>query len=92
MLARGNVTVFEVVNPIRKELFVGLTTLPMNALIAHHRAAPPKALWEWQEADRIEYRSLEFGMTAAAAVEFLRGYVSSFRRDGWRVVTDEIPA
>jgi hypothetical protein len=84
----GGVTVFEVVNEKRKELFVGRTTLPMNALIAHHRAAPPAAMKGWSKDDAA-YHALEFGLTAPAAIEFARGYVASFRRDGWRVVTDE---
>lgn len=89
---KGNVTVFEIVNLKRKELFVGRTTLPMNAMIAHHRHALPAPIKGWRDADDVEYRGLEFGLTAAAALEFARGYVSSFRRDGWRVLSDETAA
>ncbi|UPT74849.1 MAG: hypothetical protein M0D55_03800 [Elusimicrobiota bacterium] len=92
MLETGNVTVFEVVNLSRRELFVGRTTLPMNALIAHHRAARPAAMKGWGHGDDVEYRALEFGMTPRAALEFARGYVASFRRDGWRVIGEETAA
>jgi hypothetical protein len=85
----GGVTVYEVVNARLKRLFVGRTTLPMNALIAHHRAAPPAAMKGWSKDD-AEYRALEFGLTQGAALEFARGYVASFRRDGWRAIVEEV--
>lgn len=84
--SRG-VTVFEAVNSRRGEILIGATSLSMHALISRLIAAPPDAIRHWQAGEPVDYRSLEFGMTAADARAFIGNYRST--QDGWRVITAE---
>lgn len=78
------VTVFEASNESRREVYVGTTTLSMSALIAGFGEKRPAALRHWRPSETVRFRSLEFGMSAAAAAAFIRGYASG--RSGWRVI------
>jgi hypothetical protein len=85
MTLKKKVTVFSAINRARKEMYVGATTLPMNALIASFRAAPPAEMRSWEPQDAVEYRSHEFELDAEDAPGCIERYAAA--REGWRILT-----
>jgi hypothetical protein len=82
--AAGKHTVYEAGNARHREVYVGSTTQPMHALSARFAQRLPRGLGHWSAQDAMTFRSLEFGLSSAAAAAFIRSYTP--RREGWRVV------
>lgn len=78
------VTVFEAVNDRRREIFVGVTTLPMHELIAR----PPETIRHWTEGETA-FRSLEFGLPLDEARAFIERYAQVNAREGWTVLLEK---
>jgi hypothetical protein len=87
MSESSNVTVFEAINFIRKERFIGATTLKMNDLISLFRSAAPLEARSWLSNEVVEYRSLEFGLDAAGAAAFIGRYAAT--QKGWKIITTD---
>ncbi len=83
--AGSRVTVFEAVNSTLKEFFIGTTTLTMNVGIARHQDTQPPEISHWKATQDINYRSVEFGLSAEDAEKFIAGYVRTLPR-GWKVI------
>ena len=82
-----NITVFEAINLDRMELFIGATTLPMNALIESFRAELPPEVRSWNSIEGVAYRSLEFHLDASDAAAFIQRYAAA--QKGWKIITTD---
>ncbi len=79
--------VYEARNETLKELFVGLTDLPMNQLEARHKNGLPAAIAHWKlGAQRIIYREIEADLSDAKA--FVQGYARNMAKNGWTSITE----
>jgi hypothetical protein len=78
------VTVFEAVNLSRREIFIAATTLPIHEVVARHAAALPEEIHHWRPDEFVDHRSLEFGMEAPVAADFIEKYAAT--QPGWRVI------
>lgn len=79
--------VFEVVNPARREIYVGTAgALPEGALIEPRLLSP--RLSHWQPGESLEIRLVEPRMPAEHCADFISGYAETVRRAGWTAVTD----
>jgi hypothetical protein len=79
--------VYEAINETLKELFVGLTDLPMEQVEARHKNALPAAIAHWNlGAERIIYREIEPDLRDAKA--FVEGYALSMQKNGWKSITE----
>lgn len=84
MEKQTRVTVFEAINRVRGELFIGATPRPMHVLIAELRHSPPPETASWLP-DEVEYRSLAFDLEREEAKDYIRRYAAA--RSGWKVYT-----
>lgn len=88
----SRVTVYEVLNGTRREIFVGIVARPMVELVGTFRSALPLQAAHWSAADRLEFRSVEFGMTESDARAFIEGYASALAPSGWRMIRETAPS
>ncbi len=80
------VTVFEVINEKRREIFVAATDKPIFMLAQQLREAPPKAIAGWKATDVTSLRSIEFGLSESDARSFIATHVKSALPPGWSFV------
>jgi len=79
--------VYEAINETLKELFVGLTDLPMEQVEAQHKNGLPAAIAHWNlGAERIIYREVEPDLRDAKA--FVEGYALNMQKQGWKSITE----
>jgi hypothetical protein len=79
--------VYEAINETLKELFVGLTDLPMDQLEARHKNGLPTTIGHWKlGTERIIYREVEPDLNDAKA--FVEGYALSMKKNGWKSITE----
>lgn len=79
--------VYEAINETLKELFVGLTKLPMNQLEARHKSGLPAAIAHWNPGvHRIIYREVEPDLADPKA--FVAGYAKNMEKNGWTSITE----
>ncbi len=79
--------VYEARNETLKELFIGLTELPLNKLEARHKGGLPAAIAHWKpEAHRIIYQEVEPDLSDAMA--FVKGYAQNMEKNGWKSITE----
>lgn len=79
--------VYEALNETLKELFVGLTELPLNELEARHKSGLPAVIAHWKlGAERIIYREIEPDLSDAKA--FVEGYARNMAKNGWKSITE----
>jgi len=84
-------SVYEVLNETRGELYVG-TTWRLNDLNDFSHMTPPKAVRHWQPGDRLRFRTIEYGLPQADAGDFIERYRTSDLVKAWKVLTDGQPA
>lgn len=82
------VTVFKIANDSLREFYVGTTSKPMAVLMAAVRRALPRAIRHWKMDHQLHFRSVEFGLQRDAADAFLRNYILTLKRVGWRVIAE----
>jgi hypothetical protein len=85
-LASDLVTVFEAANDTTKELYVGVTSLFIDAVIRSHYRRPPREIAHWAREHQISYRCVEYAMPRDAASEFVKNYTQSTAVKGWKTV------
>lgn len=79
--------VYEAINETLKELFVGLTELPMNQLEARHKGGLPTAIAHWKlGVEQIVYREVEPDLADPKA--FVEGYAHNMAKNGWTSITE----
>ena len=79
--------VYEARNETLKELFVGLTKLPLNELEARHKGGLPAAIAHWQlGSQRIIYQEVEPDLDDAKA--FVENYARNMENNGWKSITE----
>ena len=83
------VSIFEVINERRKQIFVSSTTLPIFSVAKLLKEKPPAALADWRETDVTTLRSIEFGLSESEAEKFLAQYVRSPLPPGWSFVREK---
>ncbi len=83
------ISIVELVNHTRKQVYVCATMLFTSELLADLKAHPPRELASWSESDLIDYRTLEYGVPRRQAKALIRRYRTAAARDGWK--TGELP-
>ena len=79
--------VYEAINETLKELFVGLTELPLDQLQARHKSAFPAAIAHWKlDTERIIYREVETDLPDAKA--FVESYALNMQKNDWKSITE----
>ena len=79
--------VYEAINETLKEMFVGLTDLPMNQVEARHKSGLPGVIAHWKlGAERIIYREVEADLADPKA--FVEGYAKNMQKNGWKSITE----
>lgn len=79
--------VYEAINETLKELFVGLTDLPMAQLEARHKNTLPTAIAHWKlGAEQITYREVEPDLPDAKA--FVESYALNMQKNAWKSITE----
>jgi hypothetical protein len=82
--------VYEAINETLKELFVGLTDLPMDQLEARHKNGLPATIAHWKlGTEQIIYRDV--GTTIPDlrdAKSMVESFSQNMRRPGWKSITE----
>lgn len=81
--------VFELRNDVRKEIFLGVSELPIFLIASRLAESPPAALLAWDQRSLATVRSVEFDLTAEQAGAFLDAYSKTALPPGWRFVRDD---
>jgi hypothetical protein len=82
------VIVFEATNDSLRELYIGLTTFPLQQLQREHSKVPPRSIAHWKKEHAVNYRVVEEAIRRADANAFLDSYGQSTIRMGWKVIRD----
>lgn len=81
--------VYEAINETLKEIFVGWTAFPIDALRSTHHALPPRLIAHWRFQDqKIDYREVERDITEEDLKTFIQSYAASIRQDGWKIILE----
>lgn len=76
--------IFEAVNRTLREVLVGASGAPLEAVRERHAKTRPPELASWDfAAHEIVYREVERGVPERDVPAFLDGYARSIRRAGW---------
>jgi hypothetical protein len=82
--------VYEAINETLKELFVGLTDLPIDQLEARHKNGLPPVIAHWKlGTERISYRDV--GTTIpdpSIAKSLVESFSRNMQRTGWKSITE----
>lgn len=81
------VSVYEVLNETRGELYIG-TTWRLKDLEDFSRMTPPAATRHWEKGDALRFRTIENGIPNADAPAFVAAYSGSNLVSRWRVLVD----
>lgn len=81
-------TIFEVSNETRREIYVGMTDLPMFQATQLLRASPPRCLAHWRGEEPHAARSIEFDLSREDARRFIDHYVKTALPPGWRFLRE----
>lgn len=81
------VSIYEVLNETRGELFIG-TTWRLKDLLGFQQMTPPAVVRHWKEGDRLRFRTVEYGIPNADARAFIDTYAGSDLVKSWKVLTD----
>jgi len=81
--------IFNVKNRTLKEMYVGVTQLPVGDLQARHRASPPPDIKHWDfERHDIHYDEIEHGIPDGQSGFFMRNYSMLTGLPGWRTIIE----
>jgi hypothetical protein len=80
------VTIFELVNDVNKEIYVGACGGTAQDALAELRRAPPPALahWDFRALPSEALRVIEGSLEAEGAGSFIATYTTTELPDGWR--------
>lgn len=84
------ISVFEVLNETRGELYVG-ATWRLKDLDDFNRMTPPRAVRHWKAGEALRFRTIEYGLPQADAPVFIERYRTSDLVKSWKVLTDAQP-
>ncbi len=85
-LASDLVTIFEASNDTTKELYVGITSLLIDALIRSHYRHLPHEISHWAREHQVSYRCVEYAMPRGEASDFVKHYQRSTSAKGWKTL------
>jgi hypothetical protein len=89
MPAVHDVTVFEAVNNDLKEIYVASTAKQIFEAIADLGKQMPAAISHWRPTrHQINFRSLEFKLSAEAARTFIARHTARPWPEGWKYIVD----
>ena len=81
------VSIYEVLNETRGELFIG-ATWRLKDLLGFQQMTPPAVVRHWELGDRLRFRTVEYGIPNADARAFIETYAKSDLVKAWKVVMD----
>jgi hypothetical protein len=84
------VTVYEVVNETRGEVYLGLTTLLASQLAAEFLKAPPKVVSRWRPEHRVILRCLVYAVPLKEGRAIINRYWERGSRDKRRVLAPSL--
>lgn len=84
------ISIFELTNAARREVYVGVSDLPIKAVETTIFARPPLAVrhWDWTAREGISFREVTPPLPERDAGSFIRAYASSLARSDWKVLRD----
>jgi hypothetical protein len=85
--ASDPVTIYEVLNETRGELYVGWTWR-LHDLDDFKSMTKPKAVRHWNSSDTLRFKPLEKGIPRADAAAFITSYRESDLVKAWKVLSD----
>lgn len=89
MPAVRDVTIFEAVNTELKEIYVARTSKQIFEAIADLGKRLPPAISHWRpDRHQINFRSLEFKLSAEAARAFIVRHTARPWPEGWKYIVD----
>lgn len=88
---KERLTVYEIVNERRREVFVGATDRPIFELAAAFQRKLPAELADWDVKDCTAIRSVEFDLSPEKAQAFIEAYSKSGIPPGWRFMAQKKP-
>jgi hypothetical protein len=90
MPAVHDVTVFEAVNNDLKEIYVASTTKQIFEAMSDLGKQLPAAISHWRpKGHSINFRSLEFHMSAEAARAFIARHTARPWPEGWKYIVEK---
>lgn len=81
------VSIYEVLNETKGELFVG-TTWRLKDLTGFQQMTPPKIVRHWELSDTLVFRTIEYGIPNADAPAFIDAYRRSDLVKRFKVLTE----
>lgn len=81
------VSIYEVLNETKGELFIG-TTWRLKDLTGFQQLTPPKIVRHWEADDKLVFRTIEYGIPNADAPAFIEAYRRSELVKRWKVLTE----
>ena len=82
------VSVYQIINEARQEIFVGVTDRLMPRLEHLHLLTPPKAISHWKPDEPRRYQAVEYACPRDRVKEFVRAYLKAAARKGWTVISE----
>lgn len=89
MTDNTRLTIYEIINEKRREIYVGSTDLPIFQLVREIAGKRPKAIKHWDLSDATSVRSIEFELGPRQAEKFIKDYAESRLPSGWRYLLDD---
>lgn len=85
------VLVYELINPVGQEIFVGLTSREPSEIGALIKERPPRSIAHWPRETLSPLREIETFESRLEAEKFLACYVTSLHQSGpWKVLCEDI--
>jgi hypothetical protein len=89
LTANGSFAVFEALNHARKEILVGVTSVPVPEFVRGRKEHLPVEVAHWEAADDVTFRRLAENMPAADAWQFVDLYAFYIGNGDWSIIRQQ---